>query len=318
VRLEYLVDKLNTNESKITGYFAEKSILNASDFPIGIGDDMAQMCFGGLDSALITTDMLLDGTHFDTAVHTLDEIGYKSMAASLSDCAAMATIPFAAVAAVALPKGFGEKQLKELHGGFLRSGDMFGCKLIGGDITSWMCPDGKLAVNVTMLSKPADTKPLKRSGAGIGEIICVTGSLGGSIKSRHTNFIPRVREALEIARLGKPTAMMDISDGISTDLTHLARSSGVGALIEQALIPISQAAMESKDPLASALDDGEDFELLFTLSKENLDKLRAGWTMQTPITAIGTITRQGLTIKGNDGKLREIKPGGFDHIREDK
>jgi thiamine-monophosphate kinase len=307
---------MDTNESKMTGYFADKSKLDPADFPIGIGDDMAQMNFGGLDSALITTDMLLDGSHFDTSIHTLEEIGYKSMAASLSDCAAMASIPFAAVVAVALPKGFGSDKLKELHAGILRSGEMFNCKLIGGDITSWPDGEGKLAVNVTMLSKPAATKPVERSGAKAGDVICVTGSLGGSIKSKHTSFVPRVREALEIARIANPTAMMDISDGISTDLTHIARLSKVGAILEEKLIPFSQEALESGDPLSSALNDGEDFELLFTLSKDNWELLKSEWQMDTPLSNIGVITERDLTIRLKDGTLKKITPSGFDHIKD--
>lgn len=306
---------METSESKITGYFAKMSNLNPADFPIGIGDDMAQMRFGGLDTALITTDMLLDGTHFDTSVHTLEQIGYKSMAESLSDCAAMATIPYAAVAAVALPIGFESQKLIALHRGFLKSGDMFGCKLIGGDITKWHHREGRLAINITMISKPAATLPVKRSTAKIGDIICVTGTLGGSIQGKHISFIPRVAEALEIARIGSPTAMMDISDGLSTDLTHLTRLSGVGAVVEQALLPISQAAMNTPDPLSAALNDGEDFELLFTVSRENFDKLKALWNIDTPITAIGSITEKDMIIKYKDGSAAPLIPAGYDHLR---
>ncbi|MFI4911348.1 MAG: thiamine-monophosphate kinase [Sedimentisphaeraceae bacterium JB056] len=307
---------MDTKESKITGYFAQKSDLDPVDFPIGIGDDMAQMRFGGLDSALITTDMLLDGTHFDTNIHSLEDIGYKSMAASLSDCASMATIPFAAVAAVALPLDFSSNDLKKLHSGIIKSGDMFGCKLIGGDITSWSIPEGKLAVNITMLSKPAKTEPVRRSTAQIGDAVCVTGFLGGSLEGKHICFVPRVREALEIARIAKPTAMMDISDGISTDLTHLTRLSNVGAELEEKLIPISSAAMQKNNPLQAALNDGEDFELLFTLSPADYENLKTNWNMETPISRIGTITRQGLTIKLKSGKLENIKPSGFDHMKD--
>jgi len=308
---------LETSESKITGYFAKMSNLNPIDFPIGIGDDMAQMCFGGLDTALITTDMLLDGTHFDLSIHTLEQVGYKSMAESLSDCAAMATIPFAAVVAVALPKGFGSDQLKEIHKGLLKSGDMFGCKLIGGDITTWGDQRAKLAVNVTVLSKPAATPPIRRSTAKAGDIVCVTGTLGGSIQGKHISFIPRVKEALEIARIASPTAMMDISDGLSTDLTHLTRLSNVGAIIDEALIPISEAAANTRFPLMAALNDGEDFELLFTLSEENFHKLCDNWRMDTPVTSIGRITGKKVLIRYNDGSLKDLLPRGYDHLRNE-
>ncbi len=293
------------------------SNLDPADFPIGIGDDMAQMRFGGLDSALITTDMLLDGTHFDLSVHTLEQVGYKSMAESLSDCAAMATIPFAAVVAVALPKGFAPERLKELHKGLLKSGDMFGCKLIGGDITTWSDPNARLAVNVTVLSKPAATPPVKRSTAKVGDIICVTGTLGGSIQGKHISFIPRVKEALEIARLASPSAMMDISDGLSTDLTHLTRLSSVGAMIDEALIPVSDAALTTADPISSALNDGEDFELLFTLSPENFRTLKDNWRLDTAITAVGEITEKNVLIRCKNGSVIGLLPKGYDHLRNE-
>ncbi len=305
---------METGESKITGYFAERSGLSASDFPIGIGDDMAQMAVGSVGSLLITTDMLLDGSHFDSACHSLEQIGYKSMAASLSDCAAMATVPFAAVVSVGLPAGFSEAALKSLHSGLLRAGEMFDCKLIGGDITSWRNEQGKLAVSVALVSKPGATAPIKRSGAKVGDIICVTGSLGASIQGKHISFTPRVKEALEISRLAAPTAMMDISDGLSTDLSHLCRSSGVGAVVYEKFIPVSQAAKEAENPLEAALNDGEDFELLFTVSKDRFQTLKKNWTMDTAITVVGEITTGGLKIVYGNGTEAELKPGGFDHI----
>lgn len=305
---------MSPREDDITGWFRQQRELSPADIPIGIGDDMAQIALGGSDSVLITTDMLLDGTHFEAGIAGLKRVGYKSMAASLSDCAAMATIPLAAVVAVGVPHGFSERELKELHSGIVSAADRYHCPLVGGDITSWQGA-GRLVVCVSMLSKPGEKPPVRRNGARAGDVICVTGSLGGSGLRKHLDFEPRVREAMEMTRIADLHAMMDLSDGLSTDLNRICTQSGVGATIEASALPISEDAKVRVDPLAAALNEGEDFELLFTLSRDQWDRLRTLWRDPLPITAIGRVTESGrMEIRMPNGQVVDLKPGGYEHL----
>ncbi len=306
---------MSPTEDEITGWFAEQRRLPKAAYPIGIGDDMAQIALPHGASVLITTDMLLDGTHFDLKTATLHQVGYKSMAASLSDCAAMATVPLAAVAAVGLPRDFDERQLKELHEGILSAADKYDCPLVGGDITAWQ-NDGPFVICVSMLSRPGNSPPVRRNGARVGDAVCVTGSLGGSGRSRHLSFEPRVRESLKMTSLVTLNAMMDLSDGLSSDLNRICHQSGVGALIDASSIPVSDDAKPENDPLGAAVNDGEDFELLFTLGTEQWDKLRWAWDDPVPITRIGTITDTGrMQILMPDGQIKDLEPHGYEHLQ---
>jgi thiamine-monophosphate kinase len=280
-----------------------------------MGDDMAQINLGDCTSVLVTTDMLLDGVHFDLKSATFKEVGYKAMAVSLSDCAAMATIPIAAVVGVALPASVGREHLEQLHSGISAAAEEFACALVGGDITKWD-GTGPFAVSVAMLSRPAGSGPVKRSGAKVGDNICVTGSLGGAVRKKHLAFEPRVREAIRITQMVTVNSMIDISDGLSSDLNRVCRSSGVGAIVDAGRIPISNQAQKDESPLNAALNEGEDFELLFTLSEKDCASLLRKWGGPVAITQIGSVTDTGKTeIEMVDGRIQDLLPGGYDHFR---
>ena len=243
---------MTVTEDQLVAWFQTQCHGSARAIPISIGDDMAQVNVGPDATALITTDMLLEGVHFDRSSSGLEQVGYKAMAVNLSDCAAMATEPVAAVVSVGLPRGTSEGDLKALHRGLVRAGDMFNCPLVGGDTTCWRS-EAPLVVNVAMLSRTsAHCAPVKRSTARVGDVICVTGTLGASLAGRHLTFTPRVHEALALTGLIPIHAMMDLSDGLSTDLARLCRASNVGAHIHAEKLPLSEAAKATEERVIKA------------------------------------------------------------------
>jgi thiamine-monophosphate kinase len=282
-----------------------------SDFVrLAAGDDLAVLNWLADDLLLVGVDQVLDGVHFDSKVHTPRQIGRKAMNRNLSDCAAMACLPAAALVSAALPRGVGIDYAKELYHGVREAAAAFQCEVVGGDTASW---DGNLAVTVSILGRTAGVAPITRVGAKPGDGIYVTGALGGSILGRHLDFVPRVHEARALAMTGAVTAMIDLSDGLSRDLPRICRASGCGATIDASRIPIHPdahrlSASDRTSAFDHALHDGEDHELLFTASRD------PGPVSGLAVLPIGTITSQTDTVLiSRDGDTKLMEPRGWEH-----
>lgn len=286
---------------------------------VGPGDDACVLDVGPGTRVSLTTDMLLEGTHFDLAAATPAEVGWKCMGAGLSDVAAMGMAPVAAVCAVGLPESCKRTFAEELYDGMRTLADRFDVSIAGGDVTSWDA--SRLVACVTVLGTCAGAEPVLRSGARPGDVVVVTGELGGSALGRHVRFIPRVAEGICLAREYSPHAMIDISDGLSSDLAHVCVESGVGAVIDETAIPVSGCAGEAsqrdgRTALEHALDDGEDFELLVTMSENDADRLLRDVPFETAVTVIGRIVEgDEMRIRGADGEEKLLEPGGYEHLR---
>ncbi len=282
----------------------------------GIGDDAAVVSGAGA-RWVVTTDMILEGTHFDLAREPIGWVGEKALNVNVSDVAAMGCVPRFAVAAIGLRRGLGVKAAKALVAGIARAARASRVELVGGDTNSHA---GGLVVAITLLGvAPRGTRPILRSGARPGDAVCVTGTLGGSILGKHLRFAPRVAAALALRRAACVHAMIDLSDGLSTDLGHVLEESGVGARIEADRLPVSAAARKlarrsGRSSLDHALHDGEDFELLFTVPQREARHVDGRSFGGVRVTRIGTITREpGAWIEGPQGAKARLLPHGYQH-----
>jgi thiamine-monophosphate kinase len=227
---------------------------------VGIGDDCAVVRIPE-ERVLITTDMLMDGVHFRLSEAGPRRVGRKALAVNLSDIAAMAGRPVAAVISVALPSHGAGPLAEELFRGMQPLADEFATALVGGDTNTW---SGPLVISITVIGEPGPSGPVLRSGAKPGDWLLVTGPLGGSRGAKEFDFTPRIQEARTLALLCELHAMIDLSDGLAGDVGHICTESGVGAVLFADRIPIAAAAIG--DRLQRALTDGEDFELALAVS----------------------------------------------------
>ena len=306
-------------EWQLIEWIRSRTRLDPAAVPIGPGDDMALVGLGGETQCLVTIDALLEGTHFSFDQATPRQVGYKAMAVSLSDVAAMAAKPVCALAWVGLPEDRDMKFAEALSLGMADAAGKYACPVVGGDITSWKQP---LTIGTAIVARPAGIIPVRRSGAKPGDLLFVTGELGGSVLGRHLEFVPRIAEARQLAALVTVHAMIDLSDGISTDLAHICRESGVAAEIMADAIPISadakkMAASDNRTPLDHALSDGEDFELLLAVEPVDAqDLLKQNPLGDVRLTHIGKVVEgSGVSIVAADGSKKALPPGGYEHFK---
>ncbi len=304
---------------------------------VGAGDDCAVLDYGLPDRLLLfKTDAIVERVHFPADAPP-EKIGHKALGRCLSDVAAMAGTPTAALVTTALPDPFDPRFVEAIYSGINALARKHGVAIVGGETTA--NPE-RLLISVALLGFVPRGKGVLRSGAEAGDAIFVTGELGGSLAGRHLEFEPRLVEARWLAQHFSIHAMLDLSDGLAGDLRHLLNASRVGAELLAPSIPISRAAKAlargrvpesasgsreipspapagSKPPLLAALTDGEDFELLFTVASRDAVPLLDAWKKEfpkLPLSCIGKITAsEGITIRDKQG-ARPLTAHGYEHF----
>ena len=288
---------------------------------VGAGDDCAVLDFGLSDKLILfKTDAVVEGVHFEKGSPP-EKIGRKALARCLSDIAAMAGTPVAAVVTIGLPEDFKPEAVGKIYDGMSVLAKKHGVAIVGGETAT--NPE-RIFISVALLGTVSRGKQVLRSTAKAGDAIFVTGELGGSSAGKHFDFEPRLAEARWLAECFSIHALIDLSDGLAGDLRHILKASGVGAELLKAAIPLSRAAKEmarknpfAKTALAAALTDGEDFELLFTVAAGDAVKLLDAWEKQFPklkLSCIGKIVAgEGLTIRDKSGS-QKLDAHGYVHF----
>ncbi len=311
----------------------------------GIGDDCAVFSLNNANYQVLTTDALVETVHFNLKTHTPEQLGWKTLAVNISDIAAMGGRPQFAVISVAIPKRLSVDFLDRLYKGLDRACRKYQVALVGGDTVA---SPKHLFINLALLGETRKKRVFTRSGARPGDAIFVTGTLGDSaaglhiLKSpnrkwrgpeahrkklvqRHLKPEPRVATADWLAQSRhKVSAMIDISDGLTQDLGHILTAGRVGAELWEPQLPISKSLlkhslMNGLPAIDWVLGGGEDYELLFTLPTEGVNKLRIESISKTgqPVTQIGVITaKKGIRLRSENGRDQALqRPGGFNHFK---
>ena len=311
---------------------------------LGVGDDAAVIAAGN-EQIVVSTDMLVEGIHFDFTYTPLKHLGYKAVTVNLSDIAAMNARPEQITVSIALSNRFSVEALDELYAGIKAACMQYGVDLVGGDTTS---STRGLIISVTAIGRAPAGRITRRSGAKVGDLICITGNLGGAylglqllerekqvfkdnpdMQPDMGEYAPYLlqRQLRPEARTDMvdlfakegivPTAMIDISDGLASELFHICKASGVGAIIEESGVPIHndaqlQALEFNLDPITTALSGGEDYELLFTIDPKDTEKIR----FLPDIYIAGEIVAKedGVKLHTKGGNIHDIKAQGWNHF----
>ena len=282
----------------------KKSVRTDSSVIKGIGDDCAVIKFNQSRYLLYTSDLLIQGVDF-TPKDKPYLVGRKALAVSISDIAACGGLPRFALVSLGLPKRSSVRLIDEIYRGINYFAKKFGINIVGGDLSSAR----QLTIDISLLGMVEKENLTLRSGARVEDIIFVTGSFGGSIRGKHLDFSPRLKEARFLVRNFKIGSMIDVSDGLAQDLGHILEASEVGGIIYEDLIPLSKRCRGLKDALYS----GEDFELLFTLPLREARRLSV---KRDDFIPIGKIIQKkfGLHLMDRRGRENKLNPRGFTHF----
>jgi len=298
-----------------------KSLPTNENVAIGAGDDCAVLDLGVPDKLILfKTDAVVEEFHF-TRETPPEKIGRKAVARCLSDIAAMAGTPVAALVTIALPENFEPDFVKKIYDGLNALAEKSGVAIVGGETTT---NPGRILISIALLGTVARGKQILRSGAKVGDAIFVTGELGGSLAEKHLEFEPRLVEARWLAEKFSIHSMIDLSDGLAGDLRRILKAGNIGAELLKSAIPVSREAKlaarkssSAKPALAAALTDGEDFELLFTVAGKDAVKLLDAWKKEFPklkLSCVGKIVPgDGILIRDKSGS-HKLNAHGYVHF----
>lgn len=325
----------------------KKCVTAPTDFVIiGISDDASAFETEAGGITLMTADALVEGVHFNLSFVPFRDLGWRAMAANLSDIAAMGGWPTWATVCLCTPSSCSVEALEALYGGMDAVAAPLGCRIVGGDTTA--SPSG-LMISISLLGQVMRERMTPRSGVKSGDLFCVTGHLGGSRAGlevlwrghlgrplpgcfeeaieKYLKPVPRVREAAAMGDAAAIHAAIDISDGLSSEIHHLCRMSRVGARIEGGAVPIhadTEAVARRCDAkgLAFALSGGEDFELLFAVAPRDAEGVARAVEAATgtPVTIIGEAVppAEGVRIRGQDGGWDGLPEAGYEHFKDQR
>lgn len=267
-------------------------------------------------------DAIVEGIHFEPNEDP-ERVGHKALARALSDFAAMGTRPDSALISISLESPVDSNWVASFYKGLRSVAEKYSVAIVGGETTR--SPSGKV-IAATVIGYAEGKNYITRQGTQEGDAIFVSGELGGSIAGKHLDFTPRIEEGIWLRDNFDIHGMMDVSDGLGSDLRTLLESDGLGADLLKSAIPVSKAALErtregktSKGPLEAAMTDGEDYELVFTLPPSQAVRLKDSWKKEFPETRISCIGKtskaQGLRLQTEQG-FEILKKKGFDHFSD--